>query len=750
MELPWGRAGVNSQMAQAFLKKQMRAPARSHSRARTPWAALAFSLVCSGAIAAFPGTAESDSTLSEQSASSNASSAPSAPATAAASPRVLLHRAWKNIEAWDVAGARRDLEALKAALAHGAEGGSLPTKPAVTPGAAALLEAQVLFEESRLDEAVEALAVVDAELPDMPGAENTVRLIRETARLTEGHLTAESAHFRLRYPPGKDALLVPLALETLEAERAALGEALGHVPPGKVTVEIYPTKEGLSAATTLPLSAIQATGTVAICKFSKLMAMSPKALVHGYTWRDTLSHEYVHLVVSQMSRNGVPVWVHEGLAKFYETAWRSSPGDGGISPASAAFLAQEARKNALIPFEKMSPSLALLPTHEDAALGYAEAFTAIEYAAEKFGTQALQKLISAYGQGAPDAQAFRAATGESFQRFVAGWKAHVQKRPHPTEPLGLDAEKRRFGVNGSGEDGTQGEQPDKPNASETFTISDFPDLKNPEAKNRAHLGELLRIRGRHRAAVEEFRAAYTLTGAVSPMLSNRYAQALLGAAAASSPTSALTKAESPEAMRTLAESVLRESLLLYPGWPRTLKALGELVAGKAGKEAEARQLYEEAVGVDPFDPALHRALLTLCGPKALSDKNCVSREETALAILRGERFEWPVNGQFGGDGSAASGQASKAALDKIRVRLTVESRPFGHIDIDGRDTGRTTPATFELPAGQHSVRVFQESLNLDERREVVLVPGTPAVLRVLRQPKRSSQSGGDSEGKGAP
>ena len=45
-------------------------------------------------------------------------------------------------------------------------------------------------------------------------------------------------------------------------------------------------------------------------------------LTTGYDWLDTVSHEYVHLVVSRKSRNTVPIWMHEGLAKYLESRWR--------------------------------------------------------------------------------------------------------------------------------------------------------------------------------------------------------------------------------------------------------------------------------------------------------------------------------------------------------------------------------------------------------------------------------------------
>ena len=49
------------------------------------------------------------------------------------------------------------------------------------------------------------------------------------------------------------------------------------------------------------------------------MVTSPKAVVRGYDWLDTLAHEYVHFVVGNASKNTVPIWMHEGLAKYLES-----------------------------------------------------------------------------------------------------------------------------------------------------------------------------------------------------------------------------------------------------------------------------------------------------------------------------------------------------------------------------------------------------------------------------------------------
>ena len=96
----------------------------------------------------------------------------------------------------------------------------------------------------------------------------------------------------------------------------------GH---GKIAVEIYPDARGLARATGLTIRQIETSGTIAVCKYHRLMIISPLAAANGYSWADTLAHEFIHLVISKKSRNKVPIWLH-GLAKYYESSWRTKPG----------------------------------------------------------------------------------------------------------------------------------------------------------------------------------------------------------------------------------------------------------------------------------------------------------------------------------------------------------------------------------------------------------------------------------------
>ena len=88
------------------------------------------------------------------------------------------------------------------------------------------------------------------------------------------------------------------------------------------------------------------------------------------------AHEFIHFVISKKSRNKVPIWLHEGIAKYYESSWRTKP--EALSASSEKLLEEAVRNGGLITFEQMHLN-AKLPSQESEALAFAEVFTMIEF-----------------------------------------------------------------------------------------------------------------------------------------------------------------------------------------------------------------------------------------------------------------------------------------------------------------------------------------------------------------------------------
>ena len=147
-------------------------------------------------------------------------------------------------------------------------------------------------------------------------------VIVDTYETTKGYEVFRHGNFEVRYAPGVDEILVPYAIDTLKATAEALKEELGVEMLSPVRLEIYPDADSLARVSTLSVEAIRTSGTIALCKWGRLMIASPRALMHGYPWLDTIAHEYVHLVLTKATLDRAPVWLQEGVAKFLETRWR--------------------------------------------------------------------------------------------------------------------------------------------------------------------------------------------------------------------------------------------------------------------------------------------------------------------------------------------------------------------------------------------------------------------------------------------
>jgi tetratricopeptide (TPR) repeat protein len=407
----------------------------------------------------------------------------------------------------------------------------------------------------------------------------------------------ESAHFVLRYPPGKDEILAPYALETLEAARERIGRDLGFLPEERIRVEILRDPSALSRLSPLTETEIAQSGTIALCKYDKLMVVSPRALVVGYAWQDTLAHELTHYLITRKSQNKTPIWLHEGIAKYEESHWRGEAGEA-LSPSTAALLNRRLKDGSLISFERMHPSIAMLPSQEDAALAFAEVFTTIEYLVKERHAS-LEQLLVSLSQGMGDTQAVEHAAGESFDRLTRDWKAYLQRRPMPKELAPLAPEKLRFKSD--------------PDARDPEPDGADPAIPDPQARRAAHLGSLLLARARLNPALIELGKAEGRVGARSSVLSNLYAKALLQAG-----------------RREEAERVLRASLVPYPDIAQTHLQLGQVELG-AQRWDLAKQELLAANAVDPFDPEIHVGLLKVA--QVQRDAAAETRESHAVTRL---------------------------------------------------------------------------------------------------------------------
>ncbi|MBN2361349.1 MAG: hypothetical protein JXR83_17990 [Deltaproteobacteria bacterium] len=511
-----------------------------------------------------------------------------------------------------------------------------------------------------------------------------LRMARGAAELAVQSRAFESQHFVLRTPAGKDELLAPYALDALERSYRELGAIFDHRPARRVVVDVLPSPRALAQISPLTEQAIETSGTIALSKYGRLMITSPKALYLGYPWLDTLAHEYIHLLIAEASHNTVPVWLQEGLAKYYESRWRGEHSDP-LEPGAEALLAKAVKRNKLITFAQMHPSLALLPSQRDAALAFAEVYTAVEFIQARFGDAAIPALLKRMRDGEREDVAMAGALGIPYERFVADWKRYLGERRYRLVP---GAEPRQLVFK------KKGERDDVEVALGSLKL-------DRATGNRVRLGGILRAAGRPKAAAIEYERAVQTAGAALPHLLNRLAATYLEAGEVESARATLEGALAPE-----------------PDNPQTQILLGRVALAQKRID-DARRAYELANRVHPFHPEIHAALLAVA--REQRDEAAIERERRALRLL----FQPEADELTGKSPLAAPGDAAAGSL-------TLETTPFVRVLVDDQDLGLWTPL-IELPLkpGPHTLRLQNGALGIDEEIPIAVEAGKP--LKISRQ-----------------
>jgi tetratricopeptide (TPR) repeat protein len=411
-----------------------------------------------------------------------------------------------------------------------------------------------------------------------------VDVIVDTYETTKNYETFVYENFEVRYAPGADEILVPYAIDALKSATEALEAELGVKMVSPVRLEIYPDAESLARVSTLSVDAIRNTGTIALCKWGRLMIASPGALMHGYPWLDTIVHEYVHLLITKASLDRAPVWLQEGLAKFLETRWRQNEASLRHDPAATQLLHEAAGADQLLDFDQMHPSIALLPTQQAAALAFAQvsSFMAMYY--REYGRDGVQKALGRVGEGQDARKALARVAGVSWKTLETRWRSSLSTDPDspPARLLPLYL------------------------SSEANEQDELAGVELDRARNYVRLGDLLWTRSRPAAASVEYSKAHEAAPA-DPVVASRYAR------------SAIAGGRPQEAI-----APLKRTLERYPTHAPALSSLATALF-RISNFGGARDAANDAIAHNPFDPQPHCILSKLPLPQAEHEATLCSR-----------------------------------------------------------------------------------------------------------------------------
>ncbi len=345
--------------------------------------------------------------------------------------------------------------------------------------ALAIERARLAIYEGDYDTAAQILTRPDL-AATQEGAE-LVEIARGCARSMAGALLVKDDErgVEVRLQDDDDAALSPLLTDVAVKVREMLIKDLGVELPKPLHVDLVRDQFSLAAMTGLPEQAARTTGTVAVAKWGRVTMISPRATDRGYPWLDTLAHEMTHLALSRGTRDKAPLWLQEGVAKREETRWRVEEPLDDV-PAIDAVAAVGIEKGLGRSLDKLGPSIAMLPTAEQAQVAFAEVQSFVRYYIKERGDDALSDLVKRIREGEGDGnveKAIKDASGLDFVGWDKKWRANIAAEPHDLSP-------------------------------DLAPAGEFPKLR--EVSRRMRLGQLLHDRGRNTSAVIEHKKAHVI------------------------------------------------------------------------------------------------------------------------------------------------------------------------------------------------------------------------------------------------
>lgn len=239
---------------------------------------------------------------------------------------------------------------------------ALEIKPDYTYAAYVL--AQVAYAQGDLDLAVKSLEKVIALSPGSPGVYRQLQDWKKEASLHASFDTQPGVRFNILFEGPEQRPIANRVSAILERAYANVGKALNTYPPETISAILY-TKEQFRAITHAPGWAAGAyDGRIRIPVLGALR-------VPGELER-VVTHEFVHAAINSIAPRGVPVWLNEGLATYFE-------------PTNHAWLERRLRTAPqLLPVRTLESSFGQLDG-DDALLAYAQSWAAAGLLVQRLG-----------------------------------------------------------------------------------------------------------------------------------------------------------------------------------------------------------------------------------------------------------------------------------------------------------------------------------------------------------------------------
>lgn len=229
--------------------------------------------------------------------------------------------------------------------------------------------------------------------------------------------TFEGRHFVVRCKPGPDEVVAAMMPDALDRMHADVAARFGHEPAERTVIELMPDHRMFGVRITgMPWIHTMAACTGPVIALEVPREGAAEKHLGLFDWLEVLRHEYTHTITLSQTRNRIPHWLTEAAAVSMETKPRSYD--------TCQLLAHALANGRLFDMDQINWAFVRPKRPDDRALAYAQGHWMVQFMNERFGMDALPRLLAQYFQGVPEARAMPAALGverADFHREFIAW-----------------------------------------------------------------------------------------------------------------------------------------------------------------------------------------------------------------------------------------------------------------------------------------------------------------------------------------
>ena len=244
----------------------------------------------------------------------------------------------------------------------------------------------------------------------------------------------ENEHFVIRMEKREAAIYGPAVKELLMEARSVLNTKYGLLSKTRTVVEIFPEQEDFAVRTFgMPGGA----GYLGVCFGSLITANSPASVAIGgqHNWKAILWHEYCHVVTLGLTENRIPRWLSEGISVHEEM--KRNPAWGQHMDRR---YQQIIGRGELTPVSQLSSAFMNAPNPIYMMFAYYESALVVNFIEERYGFDALKKILTDLGAGVNINQAIENHTAHiekidsEFQKYAEKLARQYAGKMDPATP----------------------------------------------------------------------------------------------------------------------------------------------------------------------------------------------------------------------------------------------------------------------------------------------------------------------------